>query len=84
MAQKTKVEPVESVSNSTFDSEANRAGKRLARMPKRKIKIPVDPLNPKETMIQVVIQGYIYNIPRGKEVELPQPVIEILERSGKY
>lgn len=84
MAKLTNPKPIESISDGALDSEAKRFGKQLARAPKRRIKIPKDPLNPKETMIRVVLNGYQFNIPLGKEVELPVPIIEILERSGRY
>lgn len=76
--------PIESVSDSTLDAEAMNVGKLLAKMPKKTIKLPIDPLNKNETMVKVVFNGYVFLIPYGKEVELPLPVVEILERSGRY
>lgn len=48
-----------------------------------KIKIPVDPLNPKDLMVPVVINGYQWLIKRGESVTVPEEVARILEEA-KY
>jgi hypothetical protein len=72
------------ISDSSLDHEAHKVGERLSKCPKKTIKIPIDPLNPKEVAIPVIIDGYRFDIKKGVEVELPLPVIEILEKAGKY
>ena len=56
----------------------------LAKEPKRKIKLPIDPLNPDNTTKLVAINGYAFSIQRGVEVEVPQSVYDILVRTGNY
>ena len=48
-----------------------------------RIKIPIDPLNPKDIMVPVVINGYQWLIKRGETVEVPTEVARILEEA-KY
>lgn len=48
-----------------------------------RIKIPVDPLNPKDLIVPVKINGYKWLIKRGETVEVPENVVKILERA-KY
>ena len=48
-----------------------------------KIKIPVDPMNPKDIVVPVMINGYIWRINRGETVEVPEAVANILEEA-KY
>ncbi len=46
------------------------------------VKIPIDKQNPKDKEVIVQINGYIYQIERGVEVEVPKPVKVLLERGG--
>lgn len=48
-----------------------------------KIKIPVDPQNPKDIVVPVMINGYMWFINRGETVEVPAEVANILE-NAKY
>lgn len=48
-----------------------------------KIKIPVDPMNPKDLIVPVMINGYKWKIKRGETVEVPEAVANILE-GAKY
>lgn len=48
-----------------------------------RIKIPVDPLNPKDLIVSVMINGYIWQIKRGETVDVPEQVANILEEA-KY
>lgn len=48
-----------------------------------RIKIPVDPLNPKDLVVPVMINGYIWEIKRGETVDVPEEVANILE-NAKY
>ena len=50
---------------------------------KVKIKIPVDPQNPKDLDVYVQINGYPWIIKRGETVEVPVAVAEILQKA-KY
>jgi hypothetical protein len=56
---------------------------KLDKLPKVKIKIPIDKQNPKDLSVTVQINGYTYLIKRGEEVSVPNVVKTILER-GKY
>lgn len=55
----------------------------LDNQPKVRIKIPVDPRNPKDKVVPVGINGYFYYINRGETVEVPEVVADILEKA-KY
>lgn len=44
--------------------------------------IPVDSLNKQDKHVSVCINGYIYQIERGKQVEIPEGVALILTESG--
>ena len=48
-----------------------------------KIKIPVDPMNPKDLIVPIMINGYKWKIKRGETVEVPEAVADILEEA-KY
>ncbi len=56
----------------------------LDEAPKVKVKLPLDPLNPDVKTTVVAINGLSYGIERGVEVEVPQPVYEVLVNTGKY
>lgn len=43
------------------------------------IKIPIDPLNEKDLVVPVKINGYKWIIKRGETVEVPRQVAKILE-----
>lgn len=57
---------------------ANKVKKNMVR-----IKIQIDQLNPKDLMVPVMINGYLWNIKRGEFVEVPENVAKILE-NAKY
>ena len=63
--------------------ENSKIKKLLDKCPKRKIRIPADPLNEKNKFVEVAINGYFYKIEREKEVSVPEPVYDILVRA-KY
>lgn len=56
---------------------------KLAKCKQVEIKIPIDKQNPKDTTVEVQINGYIFQIQRGVEVTVPLPVKKLLER-GEY
>lgn len=51
-------------------------------MKKVKVRIPVDKQNKEDKVVPVCINGYIFQIERGKSVEVPEEVARILEDSG--
>lgn len=86
----TQVTPVNTdvnVSTDTSDKEQDKkealnTAKELKKATVR-IKIPVDPLNPKDLVVPVMINGYIWEIKRGETVDVPEEVANILE-NAKY
>lgn len=46
------------------------------------IKVPVDKQNEKDLYVTAQINGYTYQIKRGEQVEVPAPVVKLLERAG--
>lgn len=86
----TQVEPVNTDVNVPTDTsdkeqdkkEALKTAKELKKATVR-IKIPVDPLNPKDLVVPVMINGYIWEIKRGETVDVPEEVANILE-NAKY
>lgn len=86
----TQVAPVNTDVNVPTDTsdkeqdkkEALKTAKELKKATVR-IKIPVDPLNPKDLVVPVMINGYIWQIKRGETVDVPEEVANILE-NAKY
>lgn len=54
---------------------------KLQAQPKTKIIIPKDPLNPKDRVAVVGINGVIYAIPRGKQFEVPESIAKVFMKS---
>jgi len=54
----------------------------FAAMEKVRIRIPVDKMNKDDLIVPVCVNGYIYQIERGKYVEVPQTIADILENAG--
>lgn len=50
---------------------------------KANIRIPIDPQNPKDLFVRVALNGAIYQIQRGENVEIPKSIAQIL-REAKY
>lgn len=73
---------VKEVTEAELDNMAKEAGKAINATEKVKVKIPVDPLNPKDEVVPVCINGYFWYIKRGERVEVPKVVEEILENAG--
>lgn len=63
-------------------SDSVNTGKELSKQKKVTIMIPKSELNPNEKNVPVTINGYTYNILRGKRVEVPEEVSKILEESN--
>ena len=69
-----------------IEEEMEKEAKETAKKVKEKmvrIKLPIDPQNPKDLMVPVVINGYQWLIKRGETVEVPENVSNILE-NAKY
>ena len=66
-----------------IDNIAKVTGAELKGVEKVRIKIPADPLNPKDNVVPVGINGYNYLVKRGETVELPTEVVRISEEA-KY
>lgn len=76
----------EKIDNQEIDKEIEEIANETAKKLKEdmvNIKVPIDPLNPKDLMIPVVINGYQWLIKRGEMVKVPKKVMEILEEA-KY
>lgn len=58
----------------------NEADKRmkdiLLAQPKRLIHIPEDPLNPSDESVIIAVNGVIFGVPRGLDIEVPESVAE--------
>lgn len=64
------------------DAEIIRARGALAKQPKEEVFIPIDPINPKDKVAYVAVNGYSYGIPKGKKVLVPKSVYLLLKRNG--
>lgn len=88
--EKLNVEKIEEVkkvvtpplTDGQLDKMAEGMKKELAKMEKVKVRIPVDKHNKADLVVPVCINGYIFQIERGKSVEVPSEVARILEDSG--
>ena len=56
---------------------------KLDKCKKVSVKVPIDKQNEKDSYVDVQINGYVFRIQRGVEVEVPEPVKKLLE-NGKY
>ena len=72
----------EKLNEKELEKEAQETAKKVKENIVR-IKVPVDPMNPKDLMVPVVINGYQWLIKRGETVEVPEQVAKILE-DAKY
>lgn len=58
------------------------AEKKVNKQPKTAIvSIPKDPLNDYEEVVEVSINGHVWNVARGVMVEVPIAVAEVLKQS---
>jgi hypothetical protein len=68
----------------TFEAVRLSTKEQLDRMPKRKVRLrkagPGETPLPDET---VCLNGYIYQIQRGVEVEVPEAIYDILDEAGR-
>lgn len=83
------------ITDGEIDKAAADTGKALAEQPKVKVKLhlPAEEKRRLEAAVEqgakadwpaetVIVNGYTYVIQRGKDVEVPQTVAEILEHAG--
>lgn len=70
------------VTEADIDRMAKEAGEKIKLEGQREIKIPKDPLNPKDGVVPVCINGYFYQIKRGEKVKVPESVADVLENAG--
>ena len=70
------------ISDKDLDKLAKTAGEEVNKQEKIKVRIPIDPLNKTDLIVPVIINGYVWNIERGKSVLLPENVVTILEEAG--
>jgi len=65
-----------------LDDMAKVAGVAVNEQEKVKIRIPIDPLNKTDLIVPVCINGYVWQIERGKSVSVPDAVADILTEAG--
>lgn len=73
---------IKEVTEAEIDNMAKESGKAINATEKVKVKIPLDPLNPKDEVVPVCVNGYFWYIKRGERVTVPKVVEEILENAG--
>ena len=83
MAEKEQDAVVEAKASSKTKKLVKGMKAKLDKCKKVTIEIPFDKQNPKDTQVTVQINGYVYVIKRGVEVEVPEPVKVLLKRA-KY
>ena len=79
----TAVEKEEPFNRKAFLNECKAMKKLLDKEPKKKVRLPL--LKDKNALnyVPVCINGYIYQVKRGVEVEVPDYVAEVLKNSMK-
>lgn len=86
MSAKTEVatEKNETFDRKKFINESKKMKAILDKEPKKTIRLPF--LKDKNAMnyVPVCINGYIYQVQRGVEVEVPKPVADLLEEGGYF
>lgn len=70
----------EAMSERQIDREFERAAGALKGYPRRSVMIPKSE-QPGDEVVEVGFNGRMFLIRRGEEVELPQPLVEILEHA---
>lgn len=81
MAEKTKPEVKERISESQMNADVISTSALLKKQEQVKIRLPqYENASPEEV---VQINGYTYQIKRGVEVEVPLTVKEVLEQAGR-
>jgi cytochrome b involved in lipid metabolism len=76
-----KVEKTQIISDSVLDNQSLEMKAVLEQLPKEKVRI-MKSSNPNDTFVPVSINGYVYQIKRGEDVEVPNEVRNILIEAG--
>lgn len=78
--QEVKVQNVNTTEEQSKKEQEKEAVKTAEKLKKDlvEIKIPIDPLNKTDKIVDVIINGYRWTIQRGKEVKVPRAVKELL------
>lgn len=72
----------EVINEKQLDNLAEQAGKEVNEQKKVSVRVPKDPLNPKDVQVPVLINGYMWILKRGEDVEVPAEVKRILDEAG--
>lgn len=64
------------LTDSQMDKEVKSVEEELKKSEKVKVFIPIDKLNPKDVTV-IGLNGFNYVIPRGKQVDVPEPIANI-------
>lgn len=73
----------QAVSEQEFNRTANETGRLLAKQPKRQVRLFQSPKGtPQLPDATVCVNGYIYLIKRGVELQVPETVYHILDEAG--
>ena len=78
--QAVKIQNVNTTEEQSKKEQEKEAVKTAEKLKKDlvEIKIPIDPLNKTDRIVDVIINGYRWTIQRGKEVKVPRAVKELL------
>lgn len=78
--QEAKIQNVNTTEEQSKKEQEKEAVKTAEKLKKDlvEIKIPIDPLNKTDRIVDVIINGYRWTIQRGKEVKVPRAVKELL------
>lgn len=68
--------------NMQEDAAAQATGTALGKQEKVRIRIPMNPLNEDDMVVPVCINGHHYWLERGKSMEVPRTVAEILAEAA--
>lgn len=78
--------PADDMLDKTIEAQVTQLGRataeKLKGFPKEKVLIPIDKLNKDDKYAIVGINGWNFQIERGKPVLLPEPVVVLLENGG--
>ena len=64
------------------ENEPNRVARIINSGRKIKVRIPVNPLNPTDTIVPIQINGYKWICKRGEEILLPKECVKLLTQAG--
>ena len=70
----------EAMSERQIDLEFEKVAGALTDCPKRRVMIPKG-AEPGDDVVEVVLNGRMFLIRRGEPVELPEPLVEVLEHA---